>query len=101
MSNFIENCINGDALSFEIDNYIDEWHKSDSKLKIYEYLGMTKLEYELFVEDESYLGVIINSHIENVGINEVVESLAMAARSDGQAKSNRLERWLKDEGLWD
>lgn len=101
MSNFIEKCISGDALSFEIDDYIDNWHNSDSELELHEYLGMTKAEYSLFVDDESYLGVIINAHMTHEDIGTVVESLAMAARSDDQAKANKLERWLKDEGLWD
>ena len=101
MYSFIEKCINGDALSIEIDDYIHQWHTSNSNLEIYEFLGMTETEYALFVEDESYLGVIINAHIDKIGIDEVVKRLAMAARSDSHAKSLRLERWLKDEGLWE
>ena len=29
----------------EFDDLIDEWHDSDSKLEIYEYLEMTREEY--------------------------------------------------------
>ncbi len=101
MSNFIEKCISGDALSFEVDDYIDQWHDSNSELELHDYLGMTKSEYSLFVDDESYLGVIINAHMRSEDIGVVVESLALAARSDDQAKANKLERWLKDKGLWD
>lgn len=102
MSNFILNCINGDALLSEIDDYIDLWHESDSELSIHEFLGMTKKEYSLFVDDEQYLASIITANKENIDIRVVIESqLAMAARSDSQAKSEKLLRWLKSEGLWD
>jgi hypothetical protein len=33
-----------------INNQIDEWHKSNSELPLYEYLGMTEEEYEKFVK---------------------------------------------------
>ncbi len=33
----------------EIDKRIAEWHKSDSKLEIHEYLGMTQDEYVSWV----------------------------------------------------
>jgi len=102
MSNFILNCINGDALLSEIDNYIDLWHESDTELSLHDFLGMTKKEYALFVEDEQYLASIVTAHRENKDIRLIIESqIAMAARSDNQAKSERLQRWLINEGLWD
>lgn len=102
MSNFIEDCINGDALMSEIDDYIDNWHESESELPLYRYLGMTDKEYSLFVEDESLLAFIITAHRDKVDVREIVESQEkLAARSDNQAKSDRLKRWLEDEGLWE
>lgn len=102
MSNFIADCINGDALLSDINEYIDIWHASDTEMPIYEFLGMTKKEYALFVADEMYLAIIVTAHKENESIENIIEDqIAMAARSDNQAKSDRLERWLKDEGLWD
>lgn len=102
MSNFIQNCINGDALLSEIDNYIDEWHNSNSTEALHIYLGMKKKEYALYVEDDIYLASIVTAHKQGVAIESIVNSqLSMAARSDNQAKSERLERWLKKEGLWD
>lgn len=62
MFNFIENCINGDALIYEIDDYIDSWHNSDSSLELHEFLGMSLKEYALYLEDESYLPCIITAH---------------------------------------
>jgi hypothetical protein len=102
MSNFILNCINGDALLSEIDDYIDLWHDSDTEMSLHKFLGMTKEEYALYVEDEQYLATIVTARREKSNIKLIIESqVAMAARSDDQAKSERLQRWLKNEGLWD
>lgn len=39
----------------DIDNKfsdkIDEWHNGDSKLELYEYLGLSKLEYKIWVSN--------------------------------------------------
>lgn len=102
MSNFISDCISGDALSFEIDDYIDSWHEGDTSIPIHEYLGMTKSEYALYVEDESYIPLIITAHKERTSVKYLVQNqLAMAARSDSSQKSKRLEKWLRNEGLWE
>lgn len=102
MSNFITDCINGDALLSDIDDYIDEWHEGDSELPLNQFLGMTESEYQLFVQDESYLASIVTAHRDKRSVKTIIkEQLAMAARSDNPAKAKRLERWLKDEGLWD
>lgn len=102
MSNFVQDCINGDALLSEIDDYIDEWHNAPlNNEAIYTFLGMSKKEYALFLEDENYLASIITAHKDSIDIEIIMsDQLAMAARSDSQAKSERLERWLQDEGLW-
>lgn len=102
MSNFIKNCINGDALLSEIDGYVEIWHNGDSDQPLYSYLGMTKKEYALYIEDESYLASIVTAHKDEKNIELIISNqLAMAARSDNQSKSERLQRWLKSEGLWD
>ena len=62
MYNFIEKCVQNNASAMEIDNYIAEWHDSNSNLTIYEYLGMTESEYAQFVKDENNLNAIIGAH---------------------------------------
>lgn len=102
MSNFIEDCINGDALMSDIDDYIDTWHESDSEFSISDFLGMTRKEYALFVEDESYLGSIISAHKNKQNIVHIMrDQLSMVARSDDFNKSKKLQKWLENEKLWD
>lgn len=102
MSNFITDCINGDALTSDVDNYIEMWHKGDGEMPLYAFLGMSKREYNLFIQDETYLAWIISAHMEGKVIEDFVKNhIAMVARSDSHAKSERLQRWLQQEDLWD
>lgn len=103
MSNFIEDCINGYALTTDVDDYIDQWHDDDDvNVTLYHYLGMTQKEYTLFVQDESYLPIIITAHKTNTDIVSLMkDEFAMAARSDDTTKSRQLKKWLDSEKLWD
>ncbi|MCA6363700.1 MAG: hypothetical protein IM638_11740 [Bacteroidetes bacterium] len=101
MSNFIQDCINGDALMSEIDDYIDRWHESAEDISLHDYLGMTFHEYALFIEDSSYIGLIITAHKNNIDIDTIVTNqIPLAARSKDPSKAERLQRWLDNEGLW-
>lgn len=62
MSDFITDCINGNALLSDVNDYIDSWHNTDIDVPLYQYLGMTKEEYSLFVIDEMNLADIIIAH---------------------------------------
>lgn len=102
MANFIIDCLNGDALITEINDYIDVWHDSeDEDMPLHQFLGMTKREYELFVMDENYLGVIITAHREETAVFSLMQQqYHFAARSNNARKTEAIERWLKQEELW-
>ncbi len=102
MSNFITDCIHGDALLSEVDDYIDTWHDLDSEVSLHEFLGMSKSEYELFIQDDAYLAIIITAHKNNSDIHSIIRSeFKFAARADNYKKSTQLENWLRREGLWE
>ena len=44
MSSFIQQCLNGNVLLEDIDDFIHQWHNTDSGVGIYDYLGMTRRE---------------------------------------------------------
>lgn len=101
MSNFINDCISGNALIDEIDDYIDRWHEGNDTRSIIEFLGMTEKEYSLFLKSVDFLPYIIKAHRENRPIDIVIsQSYAMAARSSDISKSEKIIQWLKQEGLW-
>lgn len=103
MSNFIEKCLSGEVLFDDIDDFVDEWHDGDSKLSLYQFLGMTESEYSLWVADPEVLPFVVNAHRKGGNVANLLEqlkTLPMAARSDGPKKAARLMEWLKKEGLW-
>ena len=101
-STFIELCVEGQVLPEEIDDYVDEWHDSDSEVPIFDYLGMSQQEYRLWVHDPDILPFIITARTQNRSIDDVVEDLhelPMAARADSPAKARFLMKWFKKEGV--
>ncbi|MBD1362215.1 hypothetical protein IDJ77_00205 [Mucilaginibacter sp. ZT4R22] len=101
MSNFIIDCINGDALTSDVNDYIDTWHDGDFNITLHEYLGMKKNEYALFVQDETYLASIITAHKFGKNIVSIVkDQMSMAARSDDPKKTKEVQKWLENQGLW-
>lgn len=47
---FVEMFKNGECTENDIETYIDKWHDEyDGKLKLYEYLGMTKEQYNAWL----------------------------------------------------
>ena len=103
MYNFIKSCINGDALLEDIDNYIDDWHDSESDLELHEFLGMDQEEYTIWVKDPDILPIIIKAHRENKNSIELMnfQVKSIAARSENVEKSEKLKQWLVIEGLWE
>jgi hypothetical protein len=59
---FVIDCLKGKVDLSGIDGYIDKWHAGESIKPLYEYLGMTSEEYDLWVEDQTALQNIVNAH---------------------------------------
>ena len=104
MSNsFIENCINGDAICEEIDDYIDKWHEMDCKSTLREFLGMSEYEYAAFVEDESIIDRIVSARINKVAFRDYLgiddSGVRLAARlKDGNSDAREiLNRLIAEE----
>jgi hypothetical protein len=104
MSDFIDDCVNGDALLDDIDDYVDRWHGSDSSMPLYSYLGMSKHEYSLWLTEPAALAFIVKAKRERRSVTAVMASLnelPMAARSADPSNVQRVIAWLKAEGLWE
>lgn len=102
MSNFINDVINADALIDEIDDYIEQWHISDSELSVFEYLGMSEEEYFLWLENDFYLKYIIAAHEQNKTIGSLLQdeySTRLVARSDSPEEAKKIYNWLKEKGF--
>lgn len=96
---FLSLALSGEVLSDEIETFVEDWHQSDSKLEIYEYLGMTFEEYSLWVSDPDAVDIIISAHYDNKPLREAVNDNLrvqerIAARSDEAGKLATLARWI-------
>jgi hypothetical protein len=62
---FLESYMRGEAAADEIDDYIDRWHDSaDAEvagLTLHEYLGLTKAEYDRWVQAPDSLPDIVRA----------------------------------------
>lgn len=104
MSNYIQKCLNGEALLDDVDDFVDEWHNTQGEVPIYQYLGMTRSEYSTWVVDPDVLAFIIIARQQQKSLDEVLDEFnpqSLAARSDSPQKAEQLIHWLKKEGLWE
>jgi len=96
--NFISKCLRGEALAFDIDNYVSTWHKKKVGVPLVDYLGMTKNEYNAWMLDDSVINYIILAHKENRNFEELIESdqLKIAARNGDGKQVKELLMWLQE-----
>jgi hypothetical protein len=71
-------------MSEELDDLVDKWHDSQSELSLSEYLGMTQLEYAVWVEFDIAPGESIPMEI------------FLALRSDAHRWANDADRYLTE-----
>src|SRR4051794_22038204 len=97
---FIDLCLAGEAFLDEIDDYVDEWHESETTQKIWRFLGMTRDEYALWVERPESLRVIVDAHRRQVSVADLLSTQRqpMAARADHPDDAEKLIRWLERTG---
>lgn len=99
---FMEACLEGDALLEEIDDYIDEWHESDSKEELHDYLGMTFEEYGIWVENGSMLKTIFYARDIGKSITEYIKEndvQKLVARASTPEEATQVREWLKRKGI--
>ena len=101
---FVELCLDGDALTEEVDDFIDKWHESTEETEIYEFLGMDWDEYSAWVAEPGISPLIITAHAEHRPLVEILEKnedLPLAARADDPEKAKAVLKWLKAQGKLD
>jgi len=58
--NFMEKCLNGEALVDDIDDYVEAWHNgADPGMSLREFLGLTKEEHADWVHDSDAIRTAI------------------------------------------
>lgn len=61
---FVEACMKGESKPEDIDDWVEDWHKNQSKLPLHEWLGLTLTEYMEFVTTPAETANIVQRAIE-------------------------------------
>jgi len=95
---FLERYLNGEILAEDIDDYVDQWHAKPGNLQIYEFLGLSRDEYSLWLRDPDVLPHIARARREGQPLDTIIamamKEIPMAARSSDARKIQRLKDWL-------
>lgn len=102
MSNFIEDCLSGNALLSDIVSVVERWHQGEinGDISLREALGMTREEYVLWMKDPENINFIIHARQRGIPVEQAIEeffSLPMAARGSSKEEISAIVRWLENE----
>ena len=99
---FLERYMNGEVLAEDIDDFVDAWHQNSGEKEIFEYLGMTRDEYSIWLRDPDVLPHIARARRNNIdlptALHASVVDMPIAARSSDQLRIKRLLQWLEQRG---
>jgi hypothetical protein len=99
---FIDQCLAGEVLLEEIDDFVDRWHANPEGTELYDYLGMTENEYSLWLRVPDALAYVVKARHDSEQLTEAVvhayHDLRLAARANDQSKIARLQKWLEAKG---
>lgn len=101
---FIDLVLRGEALSLEIDDYVDQWHEMEGEGTLREFLGMSEKEYQLWLRIPEAVDYIVTARKLGKDPEEVrveTHDMAIAARSDDVVTSTAVTDWLHRKGLTD
>ena len=92
---FIATCIKDRVCICKIDDYIDAWHEGKAGIgkELYEFLGMTPIEYAMWVERPEILQFIIDAHLLGKPIQEVIHDAEHQATNNAQ-EAIQIHDWL-------
>jgi hypothetical protein len=105
---FVDRALSGEASLDDIDDYVDTWHDDAAeKRELHDYLGLTRDEYGLWVEQPSSLRFILFSRRHDEDLPEVLDRFAadealagepVAARAASREEAQAVRSWLVETG---
>src|ERR1035438_5114585 len=97
---FMDLLLSGDAMSQDIDDFVDSWHDgaeedASASMELSEYLGMTDEEYRLWVEQPESLRYMVAARKADLPVINFLKTrnqMGVAARSSDQDEALKLLR---------
>jgi hypothetical protein len=107
--NFMDLLVSGRAFLDDVDDYVSAWHDAPgtspvASQELYEFLGITHDEYQLWAEKPESLRYITSAHKADLPVADVLLQLTgpgVAARAGDQAEARKLLDWLIQTGRVD
>jgi hypothetical protein len=98
-ASFLELAIAGEVLLDEVDDFIDMWHDTPGGQELRDFLGMSREEYELYLNSADWLSWIVAARKSGMPIKSYMEeanrNTAMAARGMDATTAAKLVAWLE------
>lgn len=101
MSDFIQQCLSHEAGPDDIDDFIDQWHDYPNETSLYEFLGMTKREYALWVVDSSVLPTIVEIRANNKRLDDLLKEVSQQLPTEATSSDKALINWLIADRPWE
>jgi hypothetical protein len=102
---FLEKYLSGEVSAEDIDDYVDAWHAAPREEPIYEFLGLSREEYSLWLREPDALPYIAVARRAKKPLPKVIASRLREMSSDGRScdltKMQRLQQWLAQHGKTD
>ena len=101
---FIKLCLQGKVSPAAINDFIEAWNKTDPMWRepLYEYLGLEKPEFALWVRDPDMLTHIVRARHDQVPLIGIIkddyQQLRLAGGAKNRLKIARLKNWLSEQG---
>ena len=95
---FVSACLSGSALLEDVDQWVADWHESDSQASLDEHLGFTESEGALWAERPESLRFIVAAHRYATPVETILvsrDNFALAARSTDSAEATAVLDWLR------
>lgn len=80
---FINQCLDGEAVPADIDDFIDCWHDGESLLELHEYLGLSFDEYAAWIEHPDSLNIILLAKKYGVPLKEALAVFSVREQQFG------------------
>jgi hypothetical protein len=98
---FVEQCLGGDALVEDIDDFVDRWHDGHDDRSLREAIGLSTDEYDLWVQEASALRIILFARSQELSIEDALKASApdaIAARAASLEEGKKIYAWLRRTG---
>ena len=94
---FVRLAAGGRAGLDDIDASVSEWHEGKEDVPLHEFLGMTRHEYALWVDEPEFLALIVAAHKDGRSLEELVDdpdALLAAGGPMAPDLAAKLKKWL-------